>query len=84
MHFFACPPVGVASNFPLPWAQMKCHKLLTLLSMIAILRASFCDKILIIIPFLTPANQILAMSPKNADYSVTVEFSIIAKHQLQF
>ena len=76
--------MGVASNFPLPWAQMKCHKLLTMLSMLAILRASFCDKILVIISFLAPANRILAMSPKNAYYSVTVEFSIIATQQLQF
>ena len=39
--------------------------------------AKLCGKIIVIISFLVPENQILVMSPKIAYNSVTDEFSII-------
>ena len=46
--------------------------------------AKLCDKIIVIISFLMPENQILVMSPKIAYNSVTDEFSIIVTPYVAF
>ena len=46
--------------------------------------AKLCDKIIVIISFLMPENQILLMSPKIAYNSVTDEFSIIVTPYVAF
>ena len=46
--------------------------------------AKFCDKIIVIISFLVPENQILVMSPKIAYNSVTDKFSIIVTSYVAF
>ena len=56
----------------------------TLIFMIAIFMAKFCDNIIVIISFLVPGNQILVLSPKIAYNSVTDEFSIIVTPYVTF
>ena len=52
--------------------------------MIAIFMAKFCDKIIVLISFLVPENQILTLSPKIAYNYVTDEFSIIVTPYVAF
>ena len=46
--------------------------------------AKLCDKIIVIISFLVPENQIWVMSPKIAYNFVTDEFSIIVTPYVAF